>query len=350
MNYSLLKKLCSAHGVSGYETQVLELIADIIKDTCDGLEYDRAGNLIAFKKGTQGPCGKRILYSCHADEVGFVINHIDEQGRLLFDQIGMMPRVFAGRRVLVGKNRIPGIISVKPVHLLEAAEKVAEPQTESLFIDIGATSREQAQKLGVFADYAVFDTRYENFGEGMIKTKALDDRVGCAMLISLLQRGIKHDAYFAFCVGEELGLRGSTPVSEKIKPDICINLECTTAGDVFGAEGAQKTCFLGGGATVPFMDGSAVYAPSLYRYVRKLADELLIPCQTKTRIAGGTDAGAYTRVAGGCPVVGLAVPTRYIHSAFCVAQKSDIEATEQLLFAISDNMTELCSIDERRYF
>ncbi|MBR5527909.1 MAG: M42 family peptidase [Clostridia bacterium] len=349
MDYRVLQKLCNAPGVSGYEAPVAGIIADLISDYCDGLEYDRAGNLIAFKRGSHGSCGKRILCSCHMDEVGFVINHIDECGRLLFEEIGMMTRAYVGKRVLVGEKRIPGIIAVKPVHLLGSDERGKDPDEEKLFIDIGAKSRNEAEKLGVFANYAVFDSEYENFGDKKIKAKALDDRVGCAMLISLLKRGVKYDSYFSFCVGEELGLRGSTPVCERIKPDICINLECTTASDIYGVKGAKKVCTLGDGVAVPFMDNSAVYAPSLYRYVRGLADELSIPCQTKTAVAGGTDAGAYTKIAGGRATIGLAVPTRYIHSAYCVAQKSDIDACEELLFELSDRMDVLCSINERRY-
>ena len=341
MNYSLLKELCDAHGVSGYENEVLSLIAKKILPFVDSAEYDRCGNLVAFKKGTKGSLGKTVLYSCHADEVGFVINHIDSDGRLYFDAIGMSPLVYAGRRVLVGKDRIPGIISVKPFHLVSSDERDKTPDAEDLFIDIGAKTKEEAEKLGLFSDYAVFDTEFSDFGDRMIKTKALDDRVGCALLVSLLERGVEYDSYFAFCVGEETGLRGSKTVASLIRPDICINLECTTAGDIYGVADSERTCLLGGGAAVPYMDGSAVYTPLLYKKIRALAQKNGIACQTKTKIAGGTDAGSYTRVAGGCVITGIAVPTRYIHSASCVAKKSDIEATEKLLFSVSDSIKDL---------
>lgn len=341
MNYELLKELCLAHGVSGYEKEVLLLIAEKIKDKVESLKFDRCGNLIAFKKGTKGACGKTILYSAHADEVGFVINHIDSEGRLYFEAIGMSPLVFAGRRVLVGKNRIPGVIATKPFHLVSSDEREKTPDVDSLFIDIGATSKEQAEKLSVFADYAVFDTDFCNFGDDMIKTKAIDDRVGCAMLVSLINRGIEYDSYFAFCVGEEIGLRGSKTVASLIRPDICVNLECTTAGDIYGVSGAARTCILGNGAALPHMDGSAAYTHSVYQKIRELATKLDILCQTKTKVAGGTDAGSYTRTAGGTKITGIAVPTRYIHSASCVAKRCDIEATEKLLYAVSDSITEL---------
>lgn len=341
MNYDLLAQLCEKSGVSGYESEILAFIAEKIKGVCDALEYDRAGNLIAFKKGTKGSCGKKILYSCHADEVGFVITYIEDDGKLIFDAIGMSPLVYVGRRVLIGKNKIPGIIAAKPIHLLESSERDKAPEQDGLFIDIGAHTREEAEKLGVYADFAVFDSGFENFGEDAVKSKALDDRAGCAMLISLLERGVAYDSRFAFCTAEEIGLRGSATVAQLVNPDICINLECTTAGDIYGVSGAERTCITGGGAVVPFMDGSAVYHPALYRKIRALAEKYSVPCQTKTKIAGGTDAGSYTRLAGGCATIGIAVPTRYIHSAFGVAKKSDIDAAEKLLFAVSDNIAEL---------
>ena len=341
MNYGLLKELCDASGVSGYEDEVLSLIAEKIKPYATSAQYDRCGNLVVFKKGTKGSLGKTILYSCHADEVGFVINHVDAEGRLFFDAIGMSPLVYAGRRVLVGKNRIPGIIAVKPFHLVSSDERDKVPCADSLFIDIGAKTKSEAEELGVFADYAVFDTEFSDFGEDKIKAKALDDRIGCALLVSLLERGVEYDSYFAFCVGEELGLRGSKAVASLVRPDICVNLECTTAGDIYSVSGAERTCTVGGGAAVPHMDGSAVYTPSLYKKVRALAEKEGIPCQTKTKIAGGTDAGSYSRTAGGTKITGIALPTRYIHSASCVAAKSDVAATEKLLFAVSDNIKDL---------
>ena len=338
MDYKLLENLCNLAGVSGYETEVLSYIAEAIKDAVDGLEYDNMGNLMAFKKGVEGTSGKRILYSCHADEVGFVIKHIEEDGSLLFDAIGMDPLVFAGKRVIIGKNRIPGIIATKPIHLLSQDERDKTPENESLYIDIGAKTKEEAQKLGVFADFAVFDTKFSDFGEDMIKAKAIDDRIGCALLIELIERGVRNDSYFAFCTAEEIGCRGSKAVSERIKPDICINIESTTAGDMPELSGGDRVCFLGGGAVVPFMDGASVYSNRLYKKARALADEKSIPCQTKTKVAGGTDASSYTKVSGGCEVLGLAVPTRYIHSPSCVAKKSDIEAAQELLYEISDNI------------
>lgn len=346
MDYKILEKLCNAHGVSGFETEIMNVLTELIYDFADSIEFDAVGNLIAFKRGTHGSCGKRILYSAHADEVGFVIKHIEEDGTLLFDALGISVSAYAGAHVLVGKQRLPGVISTKPFHLVSEKQRGEAIKADELSLYIGARDRKEAEALGVYADYAVFDSSYEDFGDGMIKTKALDDRAGCAALVELMRRGVKYDSYFAFCVCEEIGLRGSRSVSHFVRPDICVNVECTTAGDIYGVTGAKRTCLVGGGAVVPFMDGASVYTPSLYKKTVAIAKKNGIPVQTKSVIAGGTDAGSYTREAGGCKVIGIAVPTRYLHSAYLVASKSDIDAVTALLSAVSDNINELMGGEE----
>lgn len=328
-------------GVSGFEGDVLQKIEELIQNSVEYTEYDAGGSLYAFKKGKKGSCGKTVLYSCHADEVGFMIKHIEDDGTLLFDSIGIGTEAYLGKKVLIGKDKIPGIISVKPYHLLDSKEKDAPVASDGLSIYIGAKNKEEAEKLGVYADFAVFDSRYEEFGSSKVKAKALDDRIGCAMLVSLILGGVEYDSYFAFCTCEEGGLRGSKTVAANINPDIVINLECTTAADICGALDSKKVCALSGGVVVPFMDRLSVYTPALHEKIMTLAKQKKIPHQTKTEIAGGTDAGSYTTACGGRKTVGLAVPTRYLHSAVSVASKDDIESCEKLLFAISENIKDL---------
>lgn len=341
MNFSLIEELCNISGVSGFESPIMEKIESVIKDSVEYTEYDAAGNLYAFKKGKKGSCGKTVLYSAHADEVGFMIKHINDDGTLLFDSIGIGKEAYCGKKVLVGKNKIPGIISVKPYHLLDKKEKEAPLPSEGLSIFIGAKTKKEAEELGVYADFAVFDSVYEEFGTGKIKAKALDDRIGCAMLVSLILSDVEYDSHFVFCTCEEGGLRGSKLAASNVLPDIVINMECTTAGDIYGTEGSKKVCSLSGGVVVPFMDNSAVYTPCLHEKIMNLAKKNKIKCQTKTEIAGGTDAGSYVITAGGRKTAGLAVPTRYLHSAVSVCSKEDIENCEKLLFAISDNIKDL---------
>ncbi len=338
MDYKLLKKLCDMSGVSGFEKELLGFIAEQIYDFADDIYFDRLGNLIAFKKGTRGSCGKKILYSCHADEVGFVIKYIEDDGRLVFDGIGISDKILPGEKLLIGKKKIPGVISLLPSHLVPKSEKDSPVDAKNLFIDIGADTKEKAESLGVYADYAVFDSRLEPFGDKLLKGKALDDSIGCALLCGLIKSDIPHDSYFAFCVGEELGLRGSSAVARELLPDICINIEATTAGDIYGVEGAARTCELYSGAVLPFMDGSAIYSQRLRKAAIDIAKTHGIKTSTKSLIAGGTDAGAYTKLTGKTEVLGIALPTRYIHSPHCTAAKDDMEQMEKLIFAISENI------------
>ena len=198
-NMKLLEKLCTAHGISGDETQVREIILEEIKDYADNIKIDSLGNIIAFKKGAARP-KRKLMLSAHMDEVGFIVTDIMSNGSLKFACVGGIndSAVFA-KQVFVGKDRLPGVVSCKPVHLLKADEKGKCPGTDALTIDIGAETREQALKYVSPGDSVVFDSIYEN-KEGRIISKAIDDRFGCFVLIELLRSELSYDMYFAFCV------------------------------------------------------------------------------------------------------------------------------------------------------
>ena len=336
----LLKELCDACGVSGFETEVGDIIAEKIKDFCDELYYDAAGNLIAFKKGSKNTA-KTVMYCAHLDEVGMMIKHINDDGTLLFDQIGMTPEVLPGKRVSVGKNKIPGVICSKPVHLIKDKEKGIS--AENMYIDIGTFSREESEKLGVYADFACFENDFTVFGGGkMIRSKALDDRIGCAVMVDMIRRGIDHNSYFVFSVGEELGGVGAVAATRKIKPDVCFVLESTTASDIPSNEGADRVCTPGGGVVIPFMDGGTVYDKKLYKKIRQIARENGIDTQTKSKIAGGTDAASIQRSIDGIRVAIMSLACRYIHTSSCVASVKDAENYFKLAELIDKNIERLC--------
>ena len=277
---NLLERLCSASGVSGFEAQVAELIIDEIKEYADDVFFDKLGSLIAFKKGKKR-AEKKVLYAAHMDEVGLVVNFIEENGLLRFDAIGISPLALPAKHVFVGEKRIKGVIASKPVHLLKTEEKNKSLKIEELYIDIGAENKEQAGRSVSLFDYAVFDSSFLLQGD-MIKAKALDDRIGCALLCELIKSDLEYDAYFAFTVGEELGARGAGAVTNLIKPDLAVVVECTTAGDIDGVPDAEKVCIVGNGAVVPFMDGGTAYDKELYQFTIDLAQQNNIKCQTKT--------------------------------------------------------------------
>ena len=172
----LLSELCAVNGVSGNEGKVLEYIAELVLPYADEVYFDRMGNLVCFKKGKESP-KKRILFAAHADEVGFVIKHIEEDGTLLFDDIGILPSAMPTRRVLVGDGEIPGVIGSKPVHLIPKAQRGKNVSAEDLYIDIGAKDREEAEKYVGIGDYVAFDSECIMLSENIMKAKAIDDRL-----------------------------------------------------------------------------------------------------------------------------------------------------------------------------
>ena len=254
-----------------------------------------------------------------------IIKKITEDGMLKFGFVGGVdPRVVIGRPVRFGD--VPGVIGIKAVHLTTAAERRTMPKTKNLYIDIGATSRAAAEKLVSLGDYGVFDSAATEFGDGLIKAKAIDDRVGCAALLRLLEDEPPVDTWFCFTVQEETGLRGAASMAFALDPGFAMVLEGTTAADLAEVKGADAVCRVRGGVVLPFMDGATIYDAALFELLRDACTKRGIPWQTKTRVAGGTDAGRIHRSRAGVRVCAAAAPVRYIHSPSSVAAKADCEA------------------------
>lgn len=324
----MLKELCLINGTSGDEGSVREYIISQIKDYCE-YSVDALGSIIAYKKGKKKP-DKKIMIAAHMDEVGFIITDISDDGYLSFSSVGGIDaRVVADR--IVDINGIKGVIGLKPVHQLTDDEKSTAPTFKSLFIDIGANSKEEAEKYVSLGDFAYFVSEYYEFGNGYIKAKALDDRIGCMLMIELIQGELDYDTYFCFNVQEEVGLRGSKCTSFAVQPDISIILEATTAGDLCGVSGGARVCVLGNGPVISFMDNATVYDRGLYALAMNTAKENNIKTQTKTAVAGGNDAGAIQTSGKGSKVLAVSLPCRYIHSSSSVVKSSDIDETRRLL-------------------
>lgn len=317
----MLKELCQLNGTSGDEKRIRDYI--INKLNCD-YTVDNLGSVITKVGDKQG-----VSINAHMDEVGFIVTGITDDGYLRFSTVGGIdPRVCLDR-VVVLENGTKGIIGDKAFHLLSGDEKTKCPSFDNLLIDIGATSREEAEAVASLGDYAYFDSDFVEFGDGYIKAKALDDRIGCMLMLELIKDGF--EGTYCFNVQEEVGLRGAKCTAESTKPEIAIVLESTTAADLDGVTGADRVCVLGDGPVVSFMDGRTIYDRELYKLAMQTAKENNIPVQTKTAIAGGNDAGAIQTASGGTKVLAISLPTRYIHSGASVVKKSDIDATRKLL-------------------
>lgn len=323
----MLKTLCELNGTSGNENAVREYIIEQIKPYCEFI-VDNLGSVIAFVGDSSEQ--KEISINAHMDEVGFIITGITDDGYLHFAPVGGIDsRVCLDRVVTVGEKEIKGVIGDKAFHLLDSDEKKNCPSFDKLLIDIGAESKKQAEAYISLGDFAYFESDYTEFGDGFIKAKALDDRIGCMLMIELIKEGTA--GTYCFNVQEEVGLRGSKCTAENVQADIAVVLESTTAADLDGVTGADRVCVLGDGPVISFMDGRTIYDRELYKRAMTLAKEKHIPVQTKTAIAGGNDAGAIQTSGRGVRVIAISVPSRYIHSAASVVKKSDIENTRKLL-------------------
>lgn len=324
----MLKDLCLLNGTSGREEAVRNYIIEKIKDKCE-YSVDVLGSVIAFKKGKKAP-DKKVLVAAHTDEVGFIITDITDDGYLRFAPVGGIDAaVVLGRRVDI--NGIKGVVGAKAVHLLSDDEKKNEPAFDKLAIDIGAADKAEAEKAVSLGDCAYFASDYCEFGDGFIKSKALDDRIGCMLMIELINSDLEYDTYFCFNVQEEVGLRGSGCSAYAVKPDVAVILESTTAADIDGVTGGDKCCVLGKGPVVSFMDGRTIYDKQIFDLAFEVAKENNIKIQTKTKIAGGNDAGAIQKNGAGCRVAAVSLPCRYIHSGSSVVKIGDIEETRRFL-------------------
>lgn len=320
-----LKTLCALSGPSGFEDPVRDYIVQQAKPYTDSVTVDAMGNLILFKKGAKST-GNKLMLCAHMDEVGMMITSITDEGYLKFDFVGGVDRrVAIGKRVLVGDKAVPGIIGIKAYHLVSREEEKTVPKTDSLYIDIGVKDKESAEKLVNLGDYAVFDSDWVEFGSGLVKAKALDDRVGCAVMLALLKEELPMDVTFAFTVQEEVGTRGAFGAAFRVTPEIALVLETTTAADIPSSAEHQRVCSPGKGPVVPFMDGGTIYDRSLFEMLRKLAVDNKIPWQTKHYVAGGTDARAVQRTKAGVRTVGMAAAVRYLHAPSSVGSMKDFE-------------------------
>ena len=333
----LLKKLCELNGVSGDEGAVRDFLCAQAEPYADAIRTDALGNLIVFKKGKKAT-GNRLLLCAHMDEVGLIVTRATEEGFLRFDFVGGVDRrVALGKPVVLGPKKIPGVIGMKAIHLLSREDMKKVPKTEALYIDIGASSREEAEAMAEPGTYGAFVCKGEILGSDFFKAKAIDDRVGCAVMLKLLREELPLDVTFAFTAQEEVGTRGAFGAAFSVTPEVALVLETTTAADLPGVEGARRVCAPGKGPVISYMDGGTIYDRELFETLRRLAEEGSIPWQTKEYIAGGNDARTIQRSKAGVRVAALSAAVRYLHAPASVGCISDFENMRKLTRAFLEH-------------
>ena len=335
----LLKNLSEEFGPSGYEDRVRSMIREYIErdlpTNCEIAE-DRVGNLYFHVINKDKP---RLMINAHMDEVGFMVKGITEDGFLKFDCVGGMNPLVLGAKRVVSERGIKGIISAKPIHLLTNDEKKQPPKVDAMFIDIGATSKENAEKYADIGDYFVFDSEYVEYGDGFIKCKALDDRHGCAImckLIDTIKQGAdtEYDLWFAFTCREEISYSSARCASEYVKPDYALVIESKAVQDIYGVDDEKKVCILGDGAIVSFMDNGTIYDKDTVNKLISICKKNNIPYQLNKYISGGNDSSAIQKSICGVRVGLISAPSRYIHSQANVVKYTDLEAMYEIALGL----------------
>ncbi len=330
----VLKELTALRGVSGNEGAVRDYILEKVKPLADEVRVDRMGNVIATKKARLPHNGHHVMLAAHMDEVGMMIVGVNENGLLSYKPVGGIdPRVVVSKRVKVGDDAIPGVIGAKAIHLQSADERNRVLQHDQLYIDIGARDKASAERLVSPGDFVTFDSEWVEFGDGCVKVRALDDRVGCNTMISALEGDYPCDLTCAFTVQEEVGCRGAMTAGWGVDYDSAIVLEGTAANDLGMVDEWMKVCRVGEGVAVSFMDNATIRNRDLYKRLCALAEEKGIAWQVKKFISGGNDSGSLQRNNGARATCVLSVPCRYIHSGSNVACFHDIDAQYQLVEA-----------------
>lgn len=321
----LLKTLCSMNGVSSNEDQVRNFIRMEAAPYADSIRTDSIGNLMIFKKG-QRATGNKLMLAAHMDEVGIIITNIQDDGFLKFDFVGGVDRrVAIGKPVIIGENRISGIIGLKAIHLTTKEERKTAPKTDALYIDIGAKDKSEAEKLVTLGDFGSFACAPETFGNGFFKAKAIDDRVGCAIMLELLKEPLPLDVTFSFTAQEEVGTRGAFCAAFSVTPEIALVLETTTAADLPDVDEHCRVCVPGNGPVISYMDSGTIYDRKLFEELRSLAEDHGIPWQTKEYIAGGNDARTIQKTKTGVRVAAVSAAVRYLHAPASVGSVTDFE-------------------------
>ncbi len=321
---ALIKKLTEAFGPSGYEKQARTIIKKEIRKYVDNITVDKLGNLITHIKGK----GPRLMFAAHMDEIGIVTSFIDKNGFIRFSNVGGFFPIHSLTARIRFENGSIGIIGE------ERRKSMNDPiEMKKLYIDIGARNKSEAESLIPVGSFGSYERGFEDLGKRIV-AKALDDRIGCAVLIESARRMKKkaqNDVYMVFTVQEEVGLKGARTSAFGVEPDLAIAIDVTGTGDT--PEGVKMAVKLGGGAAIKVKDRGIVCDPRIVKKLTSLARQKRIRHQKEVLERGTTDATAIQLTRGGIPAGAISIPSRYVHSASEMVDIDDVEAAVKLVTA-----------------
>jgi tetrahedral aminopeptidase len=341
INVSLLKSICEISGTSGNENLIRGIVSKELDGHVDDQYIDNLGNLITLKRSKNNPTGKKVLVAAHMDEIGFIVNYIDDKGFLKFHPVGGFdPKTLTAQRVIVhGKKDLIGVMGSKPIHIMSPEEKNQPVKISDYFIDLGMPKEEVIK----YIEIGNFVTRQRELIEmgDCINCKSLDNRVSVFILIETLKLldVFPYDVYGVFTVQEEVGLRGAAVAAHSINPDFGIALDTTIAYDVPGAKPEENCTKLGEGAAIKIMDSSVICDTRMVRYLKQQAIDNNIKWQPELLPAGGTDTAAIQRNGKTGAIAGaISTPTRHIHQVIEMVNKEDVSNCIQLLKVSMENL------------
>jgi len=332
----LLEILSNAHGVSGYEGNIRQIIEEEVSPYVDEISTDKMGNLIATKKGGSPV----VMLAAHMDEIGLMVKYVDDKGFARFTKTGgWFDQTLLNQRMIMHTENGPiyGVLGSKPPHAIKEEDKKKIINADDMFIDIGAKSKEDAEKLGVKTGTPVTsDIDFKPLGNDLVTGKAFDNRAGCAMLIVALRqmKDVKATVHAVFTVQEEVGLKGAKTSAFKLNPDVALATDVTITGDHPGIEKKDSAIEMGKGPsiTVSDADGRGIIVPeSVLKWLKVAAESNNIPYQLEVGSGGTTDATAIHLTKDGIPTGVLSIPTRYIHTPVSVLSMDDLEKSAELI-------------------
>jgi endoglucanase len=339
INTKLLAELCEVAGAPGHENRVREIVLREVKEIVDEINIDNMGNVIALKKGVKD---KKVMIAAHMDEIGFIVTHIDDKGFVYFHTLGGFdPKTLTAQRVIRhGKEDVIGVMGSKPIHLMNAADRLKVPTIKDFFIDTGL-SKNQLAKLIEVGSTITRERKLIEMGD-CINCKSLDNRVSVFILIEMLKEMAEkppYDTYAVFTVQEEIGIRGANVSSMLINPDYGFGLDTTIAWDTPGSTKQEQVSALGEGACIKVMDSSTVCDYRMVSYMKEISKKHKIKTQLEILPAGGTDTAGVQRMNPGGAISGaVSIPTRHIHQVIEMVHKEDVRGSIDLLKACVENL------------
>lgn len=319
--YNTLKQITLVHGVSGKENRVAKQLQELITPYCDKSYIDALGNLIAVKHGN-GKNPKKIMLCGHMDEIGFIVNFVEDNGFVRVAPIGGINWIACAFGEVVSENGVHGVL------VPNSGTKASDFAPDLFYIDIGADNKKNAERKVKIGDTFVLKSNLTKLNSNRVVGRPLDDRAGCGIVLEIAKRisasPVKDDVYYVFSVQEEVGCRGSKTAAFAIAPDVSLTFDVTGTGDTAGSK--PMAVKLGGGAAIKIKDMSVICDADVVEKLTRLAKEKGIKSQLEILAYGGTDTSSIQMTGAGCRAGAISIPSRYIHSGVEMIDMNDYKA------------------------